>query len=98
MPGFSRPIARHCTLLRFATSYGMRAAIQILGNCSMFVCGGNSNSNPGARTPTIIGGGPKAADTGRGLSMIDRSPPKRVWKYSLLRIAMVGNGGGPPEA
>jgi len=45
-----------------------------------FATGGNSSSKPGARMPTTMGGGPNAADTGRGLPMIDRSPPKRCWK------------------
>src|SRR6266850_7944721 len=76
----------------------MRAANQRLGNCSMFACGGNSNSKPGASTPTMVGAGPKAADTGRGLPITDRSPPKRRWKYSLLRIAIVGCGGGAAAA
>src|SRR5215211_3648092 len=93
-PGLSRPITRHCTLLRLATSYGMRPAIQTLGNCSIFAFGGNSNSKPGANTPAIVGGGPNAAETGRVLPIIDRSPPKRCWKYSLLRITIVGSGGG----
>src|SRR5215211_4363920 len=72
----------------------MRAAIQTLGNCSTFDFGGNSNSKPGANTPTMIGGGPNAAATGRGLPITDRSPPNRCWKYSLLRITMLGGGGG----
>src|SRR5687767_6596921 len=72
----------------------MRAAIQTLGNCSMFAFGGNSNSKPGANTPTMIGGGPNAAATGRVLPTTDRSPPKRCWKYSLLKITIVGKGGG----
>src|SRR3977135_1782713 len=76
----------------------MRAANQRLGNCSTFACGGNSSSKPGASTPTMVGAGPKAADTGRGLPIIDRSPPKRRWKYSLLRIAIVGCGGGAAPA
>src|SRR5258705_5779777 len=72
----------------------MRAANQRLGNCSIFDFVGNSSSKPGASTPTIVGAGPKAADTGRVLPITDRSPPKRRWKYSLLRIAIVGCGGG----
>src|SRR6185295_17577289 len=87
-------MARHCTLFRLATSYGIRAASQMLGNCSMFACGGNSNSKFGAKTPTMIGAGPNVEDTGRGLPIIEASLPKRCWKYSLLRIAMVGNCGG----
>src|SRR5436190_11724397 len=94
-PGLSRPIARHCTLLRLATSYGIRAANQTLGNCSRFALGGNNNSKPGASTPTMIGGGPPTAATGRGLPITDPSPPKRFWKYSLLRITIFGKGGGP---
>src|SRR5258705_11942297 len=72
----------------------MRAANQRLGNCSIFDFVGNSSSKPGASTPTMVGAGPKAADTGRDLPITDRSPPKRRWKYSLLRIAIVGCGGG----
>src|SRR5689334_20818889 len=87
-------MARHWTLLRLATSYGIRAASQMLGNCSMFACGGNSNSKPGAKTPTMIGAGPNVEDTGRGLPIIEASLPKRCWKYSLLRIAIVGSCGG----
>src|SRR6185295_6940619 len=82
------------TLFRLATSYGIRAASQMLGNCSMFACGGNSNSKPGAKTPTMIGAGPNVEDTGRGLPIIEASLPKRCWKYSLLRIAIVGSCGG----
>src|SRR5262249_47795213 len=69
-------------------------AIQILGNCSTFAFGGNNNSKPGATTPTTMGAGPFAAATGRGLPMIDRSPPNRCWKYSSLRITMLGSRGG----
>src|ERR1041384_6244135 len=74
----------------------MRPAIQRLGNCSMFAFGGNNNSNPGATTPTTIGAGPlpPPAATGRVLPMIDRSPPNRCWKYSSLRITMLGSRGG----
>src|SRR5215813_8596952 len=72
----------------------MRPAIQTLGNCSTFAFGGNNNSKPGANTPTMIGAGPFAAATGRVLPIIDRSPPNRCWKYSLLRITMFGNRGG----
>src|SRR5688500_3217086 len=72
----------------------MRAANQRLGNCSMFAFGGNSNSKPGASTPTTTGAGPSAAATGSGLPITDVSPPNLDWKYSLLRIAIGGSGGG----
>ena len=52
-PGFRRPITRNTTLLRFAVSKLMRAAVHMSGTRSTFARGGNSSSKSGASTPTI---------------------------------------------